>query len=77
MGSKETDDGVCRLLLAKVELRVGRHLGVVTAYEAPVPEPPSFGGLGDGLPLGFNEFPAIMVVAAPGWVPAMRQGWRG
>src|SRR3712207_8460144 len=46
------------------------------SHEAPVPEPPALGGLGHGLAPGFGECATIVVVTAPGRIPAMRQSRR-
>ena len=39
--------------------------------QAPVPEPPAFGGLGHSLAAAFDEFAAVMIVTAPERIPTM------
>src|SRR3990170_6684126 len=73
LGGEEADDGPGSRLLAEVELRIRGHLGMLAADEAPVPQPPSLRGLRHRLALGLDELTAIVIVAAPGGVPAVGQ----
>src|SRR5215217_5943261 len=74
--SEEADDGSRLRLFADVKFRIGGHLGIVPTDEAPIPEPPAVFRLGHGLASGLDQFSAIVIIAAPGRVPAMGQGGR-
>ncbi len=73
LGGKEADDGPGPRLLAEVEFCIRGHLGMFAADEASVPEPPALGSFGHRLAFGLDELTAIVIVAAPGGVPAVGQ----